>query len=302
MGYLRNNDLASSMNGIRFIVYGDSKGKEGGVNKKILTKILSQIQKFDQQPNFIVVLGDSVAGSSNNEILREQLSKFKSIIFEKLPNIKVIPVIGNHEVNISPIDDSAEKVFQEHYSDLLPDEELNGYNKTAYYIDICNSRLIILNSYHFGQCSKITGSQLEWLEKVLQGPVGHKFIFVHSPAFPTGAHLGTCLDKYPEERDKFWRIVDKYNTEIVFSSHEHNYSRRVIKRNYNTCKCTKGDEIIQIISGGGGEKLKDSFKSKKGVIVSPKAEYHFIVVDVEDNKVSIRAINIKGKTIDEFSF
>jgi 3',5'-cyclic-AMP phosphodiesterase len=295
----RNIDLTSS-SGLRFIVFGDSKGKEGGVNKKVLTKILEQIKKLEQPPQFIVVLGDSVAGSSDNEILREQLNRFKKIIFERMPNIKVIPVVGNHEVNNDPIDDKAENVFQEHYSNLRPDGKLEEYNGTAYYIDICNTRLIVLNSYHVGQCGKVTGVQLEWLEKAVQEPKDHKFIFVHSPAFPTGAHIKTCLDKHVEDRDNFWRIVEKSKARIVFSSHEHNYSRRVIKKNADLNQCSPDDEVIQIISGGAGEKLKDSFKSKKGVVAGPKAEYHFVVVDVLGKEVKVKAINIKGKTIDEF--
>lgn len=301
MDYKRNIGLTTNINGIRFIVFGDSKGKEGGINKKVLTKILNQVQKLKQSPQFIVVLGDSVAGSSDNRILKEQLNRFKDTVTEKMPDIKIIPVVGNHEVNNIPEDDSAEKIFREHYSDLKPDGELEGYNKTAYYINILNTRLIILNSYHFGQCGKITGSQLEWLKKVIQEPAEHKLVFVHSPAYPTGAHIRTCLDKYPEERNEFWKVIEESNTKAVFSSHEHNYSRRVIKKSCSADKYSQRDELTQIISGGGGEKLKDSFKDKKGVIVSPKAEYHFLVVDIVDNKISVRAINIKGKTIDQFS-
>ena len=203
----------------------------------------------------------------------------------------LIPVIGNHEVNINPIDDTFEKLFIKCYADLKVTDYLEGYNKTAYYIDFNDYRLIFLNSFHHGEIHKITNNQLKWFENACSENNKRKLVFVHSPAFPTGAHLGHCLDLYPECRDSFWSIVDKYEIKIVFSSHEHNYSRRIISGKSN---------VNQIISGGGGEKLKSKYHSKNGVIVPPIAIYHFVVVDLNPKSIKVSAINIKGKILDKF--
>ena len=128
--------------------------------------------------------------------------------------------------------------------------------------------------------------------KAVSENIKNKIVIVHSPSFPTGAHLGHCLDMYPECRDSFWNIIDKCNVNLVFSSHEHNYSRRLI---YNKNK------IYQVITGGGGEKLKDKYKDKKGVIVSPIAVYHFVIVDIESDCIRVSAISTKGKKLDEFT-
>ena len=72
---------------------------------------------------------------------------------------------------------------------------------------------------------------------------------------------------------------------------EHNYSRRIISGKSN---------VNQIISGGGGEKLKSKYHSKNGVIVPPIAIYHFVVVDLNPKSIKISAINIKGKVLDKF--
>ena len=105
---------------------------------------------------------------------------------------------------------------------------LDEYNKTVYYIDFDNYRLIFLNSFHYNEIHKITNNQLKWFENICKQSNKNKLLFLHSPAFPTGAHLGHCLDLYPKCRDDFWSIVDKYEIKLVFSSHEHNYSRRVV--------------------------------------------------------------------------
>ena len=113
---------------------------------------------------------------------------------------------------------------------------------------------------------------------------------MNSPAFPTGAHFGHCLDLYLECRNSFWSIVDKYEIKVVFSSHEHNYSRRIISGKNN---------INQIITGGG-EKLKSKYHSKNGVIIPHIAIYHFVVVDLNPKSIKRSAIDIKRKLLDKF--
>lgn len=89
----------------------------------------------------------------------------------------------------------------------------------------------------------------------------------------------------------FWNIVQKCNIDLVFSGHEHNYSRRKIEYK-------KG--IYQVITGGSGEKLRDKFKDKKGVIIGPIAKYHFIMFDVDSDGIKVSAITSEGKLLDEF--
>jgi 3',5'-cyclic-AMP phosphodiesterase len=292
----------NQQNKVRFVVIGDSKGKVNGVNEKVLKKLLVQIKKLNIRPQYLVVLGDSICGSTKMEEHKSQLESFKRIILKSLPEVTIVPVVGNHEVNNEPCDDSEEKVFNESYSSLQTSLELQGYNKTAYCIDIGNIRLMVLNSYHYGEVSRIIGNQLAWFIKAAEVSTIHKFVFVHSPAYPTGAHIDTCLDKNPETRDEFWKVVDECNVDVIFSGHEHNYSRRHIERSFSEENFKDQKEIVQIISGGAGEKLKDKFKSKKGVKCGPKAVHHFLIVDVEENNVRIQAISESGKRIDEYSY
>jgi hypothetical protein len=142
--------------------------------------------------------------------------------------------------------------------------------------------------------NKISKAQLNWLQEKTSNCNKNKLLFVHSPAFPTGAHLGHCLDLYPSARDDFLRTVEKCNINIIFSGHEHNYSRRIINNTFDN------GYIYQVITGGAGEKLRDKYKSKEGVVVSPIAVYHFLVVDVEIDYIKVAAITSKGKKIDEF--
>lgn len=273
---------------MRFLIFSDSKGKENGINEKVLSKLLNESKKLNPEPNFILLGGDNVAGSSNKEIYIAQLQRLRALIDWYYPGIALLPVIGNHEVNNEPEDDSYEKIFESIYCDVLSHNCLEGYNKTVYYSDYGSTRVIVLNSFHCGELNKVAKRQLDWLQEIASKPMKNKIVIVHSPAFPTGAHMGHCLDLNQKDRDAFWNIVEKCNIDIVFSGHEHNYSRR---------KC---GAVYQIITGGAGEKLKDKYKDKKGVIAAPKAKYHFVAVDVEDTGIKVSAIGLEGKILDEF--
>lgn len=285
---------------MRFIIISDSKGKENGINKKVLNTLLNQSVKLNCEPDFIIIGGDSVAGSTKKEILSFQLNSFKNIVQMYYPTKAILPVIGNHEVNINPTDDSYEKIFSYIYSNLSPTDFLEDYNKTVYSFDFYDTRIIVLNAFHCGEIHKICNKQLDFLKEKASEDIKNKFVFVHSPAFPTGAHLGHCLDMYPDNRDNFWKIIDEYKVDIVFSAHEHNYSRRIIDSSFSTLNTKYTNSITQIITGGGGEKLRDKYKSKKGVVVPPIDIYHFTVVDVEETFIKVTAISSKGKKLDEF--
>lgn len=276
---------------MRFVIFSDTKGKENGINKEVLTKLLKETGKLNPEPEIIVLGGDNVAGSEDDMVLTGQLQGLRSLIEKYHHGKALIPVVGNHEVNNTPGNERYEIIFSKIYGDMLPDTYLEGYNRTVFYVDCEATRFIILNAFHFGEIQKITRNQLMWFLDAASANVKNKLVFVHSPAFPTGAHLGHCLDLYPENRDAFWRIVEDCNIDIVFSGHEHNYSRRIIKYK-------KG--IYQIITGGGGEKLRDKFKDRKGIITGPIAKYHFVMVDVDSDGIKVSAISSEGRLLDEF--
>ena len=81
---------------MRFIVFGDSKGKEDGINK-ILHSLLKESRKIIPSADFIVVLGDSIAGSTDANIYLTQVNNFRNIVSSYYENTPLIPIIVNHE-------------------------------------------------------------------------------------------------------------------------------------------------------------------------------------------------------------
>lgn len=286
---------------MRIAVLGDSKGKRNGVNEKVMFEIMKQIKKLKPFPNYIVHLGDMTAGSDNAEKLRYWLEGFKRNFTANYSGETFFPVFGNHEEGEKPEDYTSEIVFSEVFNDFSPDGILGGYNRTVYYKDMDNLRLIVLNSCHFGMENKIAEDQLNWLSDALSTDMDFKIVALHIPAYPTGAHLNTSLDLYPEKRDKFWSIIDKNRVNIVFSGHEHNYSRRIVNSSFSTENYKFDNEVFQIISGGAGEKLRDKYKSRAWVVVPPVAKFNFVLVDILNKKLTLKAYDVEGNIIDTLS-
>jgi len=284
----------------RFIVMADSRGTDGGINEKTLRSILGKIKDLYPQPDYIIFPGDLVSGSSTPENLRAQLQKFKDVFMEYFPIKILLPTVGNHEVSNDPKDYSSEKVFAEIFSEFKTDEFLGGYNRTVFYVDIGNVRHIVLNSYHTGEINEITGQQFEWFKKVSEGTQKRKLVFVHSPAYPTGHHIDSSLSLFPEQRDKFWNVVDMNTVDLLFAGHEHNYSRRLIDSSFSTKDYKFTRKVNQVVTGGAGAPLNDAYKDDRGIVVPPTPVYHYVIVDVYGNELKITAVALDSGKIDEF--
>ena len=83
---------------MNFIIFCDTKGKDNGINKKVLNNLLKSSKKYAPSPDFIVICGDSIAGSKDTNILKLQLEDFNSTINKHYPNTQLLPVIGDNEV------------------------------------------------------------------------------------------------------------------------------------------------------------------------------------------------------------
>ncbi|MDP4088911.1 MAG: metallophosphoesterase [Bacillota bacterium] len=295
---MRNMDEVD--NSFRLVVMSDSQGYDNGINETALRKLLDTVKSLEPQPRYIVFTGDLVTGSKLNTTLQSQLENFKRVFSSYFPAERLLSAAGNHDLGRRAEDDCREIMFSKVFSEHAGDDFLNGYNRTVYYLDIGGTRLILLNSYHYDECNEISGEQLEWFEKVVSKPAHHKIVFVHSPPFPTGAHVNKPLNKYPYEQYNFWSIIDRNDVSLIICGHEHNYSRRLIDEKFNRgCfKFSRG--IYQIITGGAGGKLSDSFRDSKNVIVPPKPVNHFVVLDISNIGITVTAISIDGAVIDSF--
>jgi hypothetical protein len=152
--------------------------------------------------------------------------------------------------------------------------------------------------------NKISDTQLNWVKQNSSKDKIHNFYFFHEPAYPTGDHIGSSLDAYRMQRDKFWTVVDSSQNSMAFCGHEHNYTRRHINSDFNETvegeafKFTKS--VYQVTTGTFRAPIYKGYSDSRNVDVPPVLEYHFAVVDVTKAKTEVTVYNLKGEIIDHF--
>lgn len=289
------------MKKFRFVVLADSRGNDTGINTSVIKQILARIKGLQPQPDFAVIPGDLVVGHKKTHVLRTQLHYFKRTITQFYPIQFYHVGIGNHEVQQNP---EGEVVFME----VFPERKMNyfpHYHKTVYFFDHGPARFFMLNTDHPGEEHTIAQKQLDWVRKNINPQNKFNVFFMHQPSYPTGYNIGNSLDIDSYLRNIFWDFVDSLNGAIVFNGHEHFYSRRHIDRDYNEIvdgkEFTYEKKVYQVTIGGFGGPLTSNFESKAGVDVPPIGQYHFAVVDVDENTLTVSVYDLEGKILDSFS-
>ncbi|MEO1483316.1 MAG: metallophosphoesterase family protein [Myxococcota bacterium] len=153
----------------------------------------------------------------------------------------------------------------------------------------------------------LTQGQLDWLDADLAraraGGARHLFVFTHEPAFPNGGHVQDAMwyrgtiPEVLERRDAFMKILMKHGVLALFSGDEHNYSRTRIDQDVNPGYAGR---LWQIITGGAGAPY---YAQDVGVpwvenVESFAPVHHTVLVDVDGDRVRLRAVTTQGETVD----
>jgi Icc-related predicted phosphoesterase len=280
----------------RFVFISDTHISEKGATDANFKNILDSVKALDPQPDYIIVGGDIVEGAKKADNYQQRLALVKQKFSAYYPMEKILPLFGNQEQKSNRYDDYHEQLFGEFYTEFQPTDTLDGYNKTVYYKDVDNIRLIVLNSFHRNEDNKITGAQLDWFANSVAPDDKLKLVFVHSPAYPTGTQYNNSLDANPAERNAFWSLVDSRGVLATFSGHEHNYSRRVVGSANNS---GYKREVTQIVNGTAGQLSNNTLEDGLGVKTAPKLVNSFTVIDVADDVTEIKTVAANGSLVDE---
>lgn len=257
----------------RFVVMGDGRGDNEGINTEVLKAILERAK--EDKPDFIVFVGDLITGSKHTDVHRDRLIKWKVLVEEF--DIPVYIVVGNHEIESEMSEDTMRSVFE------MPENGPAEFKELVYSFDYQNAHFVVLDTDQYENFHRLGSIQLEWLKNNLS-ETDKEFIFIfgHEPAFPFFSHKGSSLDRYPSERDKLWTILGECGASVYFCGHEHLYNR------------SNHDGIYQVISGGAGAPLHSN--PEEGGF------YHYIVIDVRDDSIcEIEVKDLEGEVKDRFT-
>jgi acid phosphatase type 7 len=217
------------------------------------------------RPDFVVHLGDLVADGREGAYWEH----FFNLQAELLHTAPIFPVLGNHEEDA------------QNYFDIF---HLPG-NERWYSFDYGSARFIMLEVDDYIHASlQPGGEQRAWLEQELarERP---RWLFV---AFHIPIHGSMSED--PSEvnlRAQLAPLFEAAGVTAVFSGNFHHYERVV------------ENGVTYIVSGGGGAPL-DAFSTLEPGSLVQAAAHHFMVVDVQRDRVTGMVIDIDGADIDTF--
>lgn len=226
-----------------FIIVGDSRGGENGVNVPILREIASEIVR--QKAEFVVFPGDLVNGGVNQSRLKEQLLNWRDVMQPVYDaGIGVYPVRGNHDLGSPKGTDAWESVFSGRYG--VPANGPHGQKGLTYAVEHKNVLVLGLDQYMI----KHRVDQ-NWVDEQLEAnDKPHVFAFGHLPAF--GMQHSDCLDDYPQERNLFWESLKNAGCRVYAAGHDHFFDHaRADDRDGDT-----SNDIHQLVVGTAGAPLR----------------------------------------------
>jgi hypothetical protein len=148
------------------------------------------------------------------------------------------PIVGNHEEETA----SDMEWVRNHNKNgnTLPNIVNLGppsTKETMYSFDYKNSHFIVLNEYASDSCDNCTSGDIndmlyDWLKDDLEKTTKTNiFVTGHEPAYPMPdienqrfRHVHDCLNQYPENRDRFVKLLQEHNVIAYMVGHTHNYS------------------------------------------------------------------------------
>ncbi len=184
----------------------------------------------------------------------------------------------------------------------MPENGPEGFLESVYSFNYQNSHFVFLNSEKPEE-HLINNTQRNWLVEDLENNKKENvFVVFHEPAFPMKSKEEDSLDENPEERDLFWEIIDEFDVTAVFNGHEHIHSRRLIDSDIFP---EAQNEIYQFIVGN-----TDAFDHKepsKKRVKREKIDFFyqenvFLIVEVNNQEITVKLYEVEGRLVDEFKF
>ena len=254
-----------------FAVYGDNRTYPE-VHEKIAKGIA------EKKPDIVLNTGDVVEFGLFYEGWGREFFEPAQELFRNTP---FYIAIGNHEQDAP------------WYYDFVSFPEPENY----YSFDYGNAHFTIIDSNQW--LDKPDTEQYEWLEEDLKSTSATwKFVFFHHP--PYSSYPG-----YTEEgtEDKKLRVLcplfERYNVDVVFSGHVHNYERTYPLLNNNVERYRYRDKaVVYIVTGGGGAEHDSLIENRSYFTAESAVMYHYCISKIDAKNFQMMVYDIEGKPFD----
>lgn len=253
-----------------FVVYGDNRpwAPLQDTIHKYHQDVVDAIIKIE--PDIVLNTGDIV----NNGFFQLEWDMLFMVLEPLIISTPYYPAFGNHETGGA-----------DYFNAYFPAPS-SAEGQTYYSFDYGNSHFIILDNYID---YKTSSHQYLWLESELKeaskdDEVDFSFVSFHEPPYTASKAHESNL----KIRETLCPLFERYDVDVVFNGHNHNYERTV-----------PINGVTYVVTGGGGAPLYEA-GSNEWTAYS-ESTYHFIKADVTGDEVSFEAIRPSGEVFDSFT-
>ena len=244
---------------------------------------MKAIRNEKAEYDFIISVGDQV-DSDKYEITWK---RFFANLGDLAANRTIMPTIGNHEMI---------EWGSKHARNYLEFFALPG-NETYYYFEYSNAVFVTVNFYDYENFT-ITPEEIQFLKDVItEAKAEGKWVFLYYHV-PTITPFSTDFfafskKKLNENASKFLDFLKQLRPDVVFTGHEHCYSRVDVE----------GIKFIVLGSVGGIPEpiIEDTGDFHGYKVEAWNFEYGYMLVEVNENVAHFVYKSIYGEVLDEFS-
>jgi hypothetical protein len=258
--------LPDVLTSVKFAVIGDS-GRGTSEQHEVAAQMLEFRKRFEY--NFVLMVGDNIyeGAASPDDYRRKFEEPYRALLDD---GVRFFAVLGNHDdprqVSYAPFNMNGER----YYSFAPPEDPLTRLATRVEFFG--------LDSTH------LDGTQLAWLDERLgRSDADWKIVFLHHPLYTSGRYRNASR----AHRWALEPIVTRHGVRAVFSGHEHIYQRSELQHG-----------VLYFVTGGAGSLRRGDGVAAPFVARSYDADYHFMLVEIEEHALHFQAISRKGETID----
>ncbi len=233
-------------------------------NGKVHRGICEAIRK--ERPLFLLHTGDLVPNGTRSRVWDDWFDEARDLLAES----PIYPALGNHEHDAD---------------DYFEAFELPG-NERWYSFDVGDAHILALDS---NKSYLASGRQREFLTRDLEDHATSpwSFAYFHHPPYCTTEQGLRDLEAFLL-RATLLPPLERLHVTAVFNGHNHNYQHSFVKG------------IHYVTTAGGGASLYELGDAESWTVARAKA-YHYTRVAVSRERVTVTAIDLDGKTLEEFT-
>jgi hypothetical protein len=258
--------LPNENRSIKFAVIGDS-GRGWEPQHEVAAQMAAFRQRFEFA--FVLMTGDNIyEGPAAPEDYRIKFEEPYRALLDA--GVKFYAVLGNH--------DDPNQVFYErfnmggdrYYTFTPPVDPVTRWDTRV--------RFFALDS------TNVDGEQMKWFEhEVTESRAEWKIAFLHHPLYTPGRYtLSSRAHRFALESAFVNGGID-----VVFSGHEHLYSRSEPQRG-----------VLYFISGAAGSLREGDVARSNTIAKAYDNDFSFMLIEIADEGFHFQAINRVGRTVD----